>query len=113
VLPIGLRFMLGYGNPEFIKPEIRLESYLSFVVMLSLLMGVVFQLPLVQVVVAKFNLIRADVQAKYRRAFILGSLVAAAVVTPTGDAVTLMLVSVPMFILYEIGIIAARRIKNP
>jgi len=112
VLPIGLRFMLGYGNPEFIKPEIRLESYLSFVVMLSALMGVVFQLPLVQIVVARFGILPAQTQADYRKAFIMGSLVAAAVITPTGDAVTLLLVSVPMFVLYEIGILAARRVSR-
>lgn len=112
VLPIGLRFMLGYGNPEYIQPEIRLESYLSFVVMLSVLMGLVFQLPLVQVVLARFNLIGAKAQSEYRRAFIMGSLVAAAVITPTGDAVTLLLVSVPMFVLYEIGILAARRVRH-
>ncbi|MFG0316112.1 MAG: twin-arginine translocase subunit TatC [Planctomycetota bacterium JB042] len=111
VLPIGLRFMLGYGNPEYIKPEIRVESYLSFVVMLSLLMGVVFQLPLVQVVLAKFSILPAKTQSEYRRAFVMGSLVAAAVITPTGDAVTLLLVSVPMFVLYEIGILAARRVR--
>lgn len=111
VLPIGLRFMLGYGNPEYITPEIRLESYLSFVVMLCVMMGVIFQLPLVQVVLAKFNILSVKVQAAHRRAFAMGSLVAAAVVTPTGDAVTLLLVSLPMFGLYELGILAARRVK--
>ena len=109
VLPIALRFLLGYGNPEYIEPEIRLDSYLSFFVMVCLLMGAIFQLPLLQVVLARFGIVPARVQAEKRKAFILGSLIAAAVITPTGDAVTLSLVSLPMFALYEVGILFARR----
>ncbi len=109
VLPIALKVLLGYGNPDYIQPEIRLESYLGFFVMLSLLLGAVFQLPLVQVVFARVGIVSAKVQAEKRRVFILGSVVVSAVVTPTGDAVTLLLVSVPIFILYEIGIVIARR----
>ncbi|MBI4878497.1 MAG: twin-arginine translocase subunit TatC [Planctomycetes bacterium] len=111
LIPVALRFLLGYGNPEYIQPDIRLEYYLSFFVMLCLLLGAVFQLPLLQVILARFGLVSAATQARRRKAFVMGAVVAAAVITPTGDAVTLSLVAVPMLILYEMGLLVARRVR--
>lgn len=110
ILPVALDFLLGYGNPEYIQPEIRLDSYLGFFVMLCIIMGVIFQLPLVQVVLARFGIMPVETQARNRKAFIMGSVILAALVTPTGDAVTLLLVTVPMFILFEIGLFVSRRV---
>ncbi|MFH0944565.1 MAG: twin-arginine translocase subunit TatC, partial [Planctomycetota bacterium] len=96
VIPIALEFLVSFvtdpKDPQ-IQPSIRVNTYLSFVVMMCLLMGAIFQLPLLQVVLAKFNLMSAKAQAKKRKAFIMAAVVICAIVTPTGDAMTLILVT--------------------
>ncbi len=109
LLPIALSFLLGVGDPEVMVASLRPESYFGFFLLMCVLLGVVFQLPLVQFVLARFGIVSVGLQRKYRRHFILGSVIAAAVLTPTGDAVSLAMVSVPMMILYEIGLLFAAR----
>ena len=111
VIPIALKFLLTFGNHELIKAEIRLDTYLSFILMLCLLMGAIFQLPLLQVVLAKFGLMSAKTQAEKRKTFIMAAVVICAIVTPTGDALTLIMVAGPMLLLYEVGLLVARQVK--
>jgi sec-independent protein translocase protein TatC len=111
VVPIALEFLLSFAPHDQIQADIRLETYLSFITMLCLLMGGIFQLPLLQVVVARFGLLSAKSQREKRKAFIMAAVVVCAIVTPTGDALTLILVAGPMLILYELGLIAAGRVK--
>lgn len=120
VVPIALKFLLsfgvaapGEGGDPLIQPDIRLETYLSFILMLCLLLGGIFQLPLVQVVLARFGIMPAKTQAKKRKAFIMTAVVVCAIITPTGDALTLILVAGPMLVLFEIGLLIARQIRVP
>jgi sec-independent protein translocase protein TatC len=109
LLPTALSILLDYGDPERIRPEIRLDSYLGFFIMMNLVLGVVFQLPLVQVALARFGVMSAKSQGQHRKAFVLGAAVTSAILTPTGDAVTMLLVTIPMIGLFEIGLVIARR----
>ena len=110
VVPIALKFLLSYAPHELIQADIRLETYLSFILMLCLLMGGIFQLPLLQVVLARFGLFSAKSQREKRKAFIMSAVVVCAVITPTGDALTLILVAGPMLILFEVGLLVAGRV---
>lgn len=110
LVPISVEFMLTWAPADFIKIEPRLDSYLSFFLILTLMLGVVFQLPLVQIILARFGIITSEKQARWRKGFIMSAVVAAAIITPTGDPVTLSLVAVPMLVLYEIGILITRGI---
>ena len=77
--------------------------------MLSLLMGILFEIPIVNYLLAKAGLLQADTLKKYRRHAIVAIAIVAAVITPTGDAVTLTLVTLPIYLLYEASIIIVKR----
>lgn len=113
LLPLALTFLLSIGDPERVQPQIRVEDYLGFFRLLCVMLGLIFQLPLIQVVLARFGLLSAAAQASKRRHFVLGAAIFAAVITPTGDAVTMAAVGLPMILLYEIGLLAARRLSRP
>ena len=80
--------------------------------MLSLLMGILFEIPIVNYLLAKAGLLRADTLKKYRRHAIVAIAIVAAVITPTGDAVTLTLVTLPIYLLYEVSINIVSRISK-
>ena len=111
LIPISVEFMAKWPQDSLIKVDFRLDSYLSFFIILIMMLGVVFQLPLFQVILCRIGVLSAEKMAEYRKAFIMGAAVAAAVITPTGDPVTMSLVAVPMLILFEIGILLGRRVK--
>ena len=76
-------------------------------------MGILFEIPIVNYLLAKAGLLQADTLKKYRRHAIVGIAIVAAVITPTGDAVTLTLVTLPIYLLYEISIhIVSRTTKR-
>lgn len=114
LLPLSLEILLDYGDPGELRADIRSDSYLGFFIMFSILLGATFQLPLAQIILARFGIISAEQQGKHRKGFIMGATIAAAVLTPTGDPITMMMVAVPMVVLFEIGLLIARRTKrNP
>lgn len=88
---------------ERIHSTITLDSYISTFVTLTLLMGLVFQLPVIAFVLGKMRLVRSEFLVRYRRyAFLIICLVAAIITPP--DVMTLILVAVPLYLLYEVSI---------
>ena len=79
--------------------------------MLSLLLGVVFELPVFSWLLGRFGLLTADVMRRLRRPAIVAIVIVTAIITPTGDAFTLILVSLPVYLLYEVSIFVVRRTK--
>ena len=102
VLPRGLQFFLNFSS-DAVQPLLSMESYLNFVFMLVLPFGLIFNLPLVLIVLAKLGLISSDMLAKKRKYIILLSFVAAAVITPTTDILSQCLLAMPMIVLLEIS----------
>jgi sec-independent protein translocase protein TatC len=94
---------------EEVKNQISLSSYISTLLMLSLLMGVLFEIPIVNYLLAKAGLLQAATLKKYRRHAIVAIAIVAAVITPTGDAVTLTLVTLPIYLLYEASILIVKK----
>ena len=109
IFPFAFRFLNDYQVYEAVKNQISLSSYISTLLMLSLLMGVLFEIPIVNYLLAKAGLLQAETLKKYRRHAIVAIAIVAAVITPTGDSVTLSLVTLPIYLLYEASIIIVKR----
>lgn len=113
IFPLTFRFLATYQVSADVENLISLESYISTFIMMSLSMGVVFEMPVLCWILARAGILTADFMRKRRKHAIVVILVAAAIITPTSDALTLLAVSLPMWILFEAGIIiAARTNKN-
>jgi len=109
IFPFTLQFLGGYQVSGEVSNLISLESYIDTLTMLSLMLGVVFELPVVSWLLGRFGLISASQMRDYRRPALVGIVIAAAVITPTSDAFTLLLVSVPVYLLYELSILVVRK----
>lgn len=107
LLPFGLEYLVSYLDPSYAIPNVTVTSYVKFVTSLTLLMGLVFELPLLMWAIVRAGLIGAATLRRSRRIAILLMLVFAAVMTPP-DAVSMCLVGAPMIVLYEVGLWLAR-----
>ena len=111
MVPYAL-FFLARMTLEQIQYWESVENYWSFLVSLTLALGVVFQLPVVMLGLARLGIVEPKAFSKYRGHFVIGALVMAAVLTPP-DPFTQMLMAVPMVVLYELGNLMARRVSAP
>jgi sec-independent protein translocase protein TatC len=111
IFPFAFRFLFNYQVYSEVYNQISLSSYISNLLMLSLLMGILFEIPIVNYLLAKAGLLQAETLKKYRRHAIVGIAIVAAVITPTGDAVTLTLVTLPIYLLYEASILIVKRVQ--
>ena len=103
LFPISFRFLGTYSVSAKVVSNITLDSYISTFVSLTLVMGVVFQLPVITFFLDKLGLINSSLLAKYRKHSFIIIMLVAAVVTPP-DLMTLIIVTIPLYILYEISI---------
>ena len=109
IFPFAFRFLNNYQVYAEVHNQISLSSYISNLLVLSLLMGILFEIPIINYLLAKAGLLQAEMLKKYRRHAIVGICIVAAIITPTGDAVTLALVSLPIYLLYEVSILIVKR----
>lgn len=109
IFPLTFRFLGTYQVSGAVSNLITLDSYISTLVMMSLAMGIVFEIPVLSWLLAKLGFLSASFMRKYRRHAIVAILVVAAVITPTSDVFTLSLVALPMWLLYEASILIVRR----
>lgn len=112
VTPMAIYFLGNYQVDPTIKNNFSIDSYISVVTTLVLLMGLVFELPIIVYFLARFGIISAEFMGKYRKHAVIVILIVAAVITPTTDILTQMLVAVPLWILYEASIIVAKRVEK-
>jgi sec-independent protein translocase protein TatC len=111
VLPFGMSFLIGFGG-DVAVPQLSVDRYFSFVLVMSFAFGIFFELPLVMFMLGKAGLVNAPMLSRYRRYAILAIVSAAAIITPTTDAYTLALMSGPLLILYEISIVLLRFVSK-
>ena len=110
LIPFGLQFLIGILGPG-IQPIITMGTYVSFVFMLTVALGLVFQLPLVMLLLSKIRFITPDKFVSWRKYAILVIFIIAAIVTPP-DPFTQTMTAVPMIVLYELGILISRPTKK-
>ena len=103
VFPLTLRFLAGYQVSELVPNQISLDSYMDNFLMLILVMGIIFELPLLAWLLGKTGLLTRSFFSSYRRHAVVVLLILAAVVTPTGDPFTLTVVFLPIYILWELS----------
>lgn len=109
--PISVNFMGGYSVSPNIENYISLDSYISFVSTLSFGTAVLFELPLIIYFLARMGIITAAFMKKYRSYAFVIILVVAAVVTPP-DVLSQIMMTIPLYGLYELGIWIARRVEK-
>ena len=109
IFPLTFRFLGTYQVSDQVENMISLQSYISTLLMMSLAMGIVFEIPILSWLFAKLGFISADFMRRYRRHAVVIILVVAAIITPTSDVFTLLLVSFPMWLLYEVSIWIVKR----
>lgn len=114
IFPFAFRFLSTYQVQELVVNQIALSSYISTLLVLSLLLGILFEIPIVAYFLAKLNLIDKPMLVKYRKHAIVALTILAAIITPTADIFTLLLVTVPLYLLYElsIGVVAKVKVKS-
>jgi len=107
LLPFAVPFLLEYKTADLIA-IIKIGDYIDFVLKFLLACGLVFELPLVIVLLSRMGIVNPDTLAKYRKYAFLGAFILGAILTPTPDVFNQTIMSVPIYLLYEIGILAAR-----
>ncbi len=112
ICPLSINFLINYTVDESITNTFTISSYLSTVLTLTLGTGVAFQLPVVIYVLSKLGIMTPQFMRSSRRYAIVLILVVAAVITPTADPYTMMIVALPLFLLYELSIMISARIQK-
>jgi len=106
LIPFSIPVLMGFLQ-EVVTPTYSLEQYLSFVTTLLFWMGLLFQTPLVIYILARVGIVEPKTLKQARKVIIFLAALVAAVITPTTDPVTMLLVMGPFVVLYEVGIVLA------
>lgn len=111
IFPFTFRFLGTYQVSSEVANMITLESYMDTLLMMSLMLGILFELPMICWLLGKLGILTASFMRRYRRHAIVAILAVAAVITPTSDIFTLLLVSLPIWLLYEASIFFVPKAK--
>lgn len=109
--PAAIKFLVGFAAADsngLIENKPALNDFLSILTRLLLINGIIFEMPMVMFTLAKLKILNPRKVAQYRRYIILAVVVIASIVTPTGDPANLALVAVPMYLLFEFGLVLGR-----
>ena len=113
IFPLTVRFLGTYSVSADVETLLTLSSYVDTLLMLSLVFGIVFEIPVVAWLLARFGMLKAEWMSQYRRHAVVVILIIAAVITPTADIMTLIVVSLPIWLLYEVSIGVVRLTQRP
>ena len=105
VFPPAFRFLVGYST-DFLSPMPAVTEYFSLALRLLIAFGVIFELPILMVFLAKIGIVDVAFLNKNRKYAILINFIIAAILTPTPDVVNQMLMGVPLLVLYEVSVLA-------
>lgn len=108
IFPLTVRFLSTYQVSADVSNMLTISSYVDTLAMMSLVFGIVFEMPVVSWLMARAGLLRAEWMNRYRRHAVVAILVVAAVITPTSDMFTLLVVSLPIWLLYEASVVVVR-----
>ena len=103
ILPISIRFLGTYQVSDTVENTITLSSYISTLTTLSFGTGLIFEIPIIALFLAKMRIITADILKKYRRHAVVAILIASAIITPP-DILSQIMLTIPIYALYELSI---------
>ena len=109
IFPLTVRFLGTYQVSAAVSNMLTISSYVDTLAMMSLVFGIVFEIPVVCWLLARFGLLKAEWMSRYRRHAVVAIVAVAAVITPTSDVFTLLLVSLPIWLLYEASVVIVRK----
>lgn len=104
-LPLTLRFLGTYQVSADVENMLTLQSYVDTLLSMSLVMGAVFELPVISAILGRMGIITSSLMSSYRRHALVAILIVAAIITPTTDVFTLFIVALPIYLLYELSIL--------
>jgi sec-independent protein translocase protein TatC len=110
VTPLMVNFLGGYKVSDSVANQISLTSYVSSVTLMTLLMGLLFELPVLVLFLTRIGLITPNHLRKYRKQTIIGILILAGVITPSPDVFSQVIVAIPLYILFEMSLAISARI---
>jgi sec-independent protein translocase protein TatC len=109
VTPLMINFLGGYAVSESVSNQISLTSYVSSVTMMTLLMGLLFELPVLVFFLTKIGLITPKFLRKYRKHTVIAILIIAGIITPSPDMFSQMIVAIPLYGLFELSLAISSR----
>lgn len=111
IIPRGLGFLFSFGG-ESLVPLLTVDRYISFLIRLTLAFGLSFEFPLLMIFLAGARVITTAQMRQWRRYVYLGLVIFAAVITPTQDPYTMLVMTIPLALFYEVAILVARAFKR-
>jgi sec-independent protein translocase protein TatC len=109
LIPFGVKFFLSFSS-EYLVPMLSVKNYLSFIGTLILACGIIFELPMVILLLAKIGIVTPQFLSEKRKEAVVIILMISAVITPQTDIATQVMMAIPLIVLYEISVIGARYI---
>lgn len=103
LIPFGIKFLMGFATPQ-LQPMISIDAYLSFILAAVCVVGLIFELPLVMLFLAKLGIVSSKMLRSSWKYAVLVIFIVASFAAPSPDVFSMFLVAIPMLILYEIGI---------
>ena len=105
IFPLTVRFLGTYQVSEDVANMLTIQSYIDTLISMCLVIGIVFELPVVCALMGRMGLVSGSLMRHYRRHAVVAILIVAAIITPTTDIFTLLIVSLPIWLLYEMSIL--------
>ncbi len=112
VAPLMINFLGGYVVSASVSNQIALSSYVSSVTLMTLLMGLLFELPVLVLFLTKIGIVTPDLLKKYRKHTLIVILILAGIITPSPDIFSQLVVAIPLYTLFEISLMISSRIHR-
>ncbi len=112
ITPLSINFLGNYKVSAEIANSISMDSYINTVTVLSMSTGIIFELPMVVYFLSKLGILSPEFMRKYRKHAMVFNLIIAALITPSPDVTSQLLVAIPLFILYEISIYVSKAVVS-
>lgn len=110
--PLSINFLGSYKVSELVSNEINLESYISFLTTLTFACGLIFEMPMLVYFLAKIGILGSVLMSKYRRYALIVILILAGILTPSPDMASQIMMALPLYGLYEISILVAKKVEQ-
>ena len=108
IFPLTVRFLATYSVSPDVQNMLTIQSYIDTLLMMSLVFGIIFEIPVISWLLARFGLLKHKWMVSYRRHAFVAIIAISAIITPTSDAFTLFIVALPIWLLYELSILIVK-----
>jgi sec-independent protein translocase protein TatC len=112
ICPVAITFLSAYSVSPEIANTTTLAALVNSITMFTLPTGLIFEMPVVMFFLAKIGLVTGSFLSRYRRHSVVIITIVSAVITPSPDVFTMLMVGIPLYLLYEISIVVTRRIDR-